>query len=99
MRFILGLCAISPIRKNKQRQRMSLTFNKFNAFLIGINMFKVNKKNTRTRCEIYLKLTIKTPERRLFVIFVFNSKYISHLVLVLLKLALNNEMLVGVIRG
>ena len=30
----------------------------------GIYMFKVNNRNTRTRCEICLKLTIKTPERR-----------------------------------
>ena len=27
-------------------------------------MFKVNNRNTRTRCETYSKLTIKTPERR-----------------------------------
>ena len=27
-------------------------------------MFKVNNRNTRTRCEICSKLTIKTPERR-----------------------------------
>ena len=27
-------------------------------------MFKVNKRNTRTRCEICSKVTIKTPERR-----------------------------------
>ena len=27
-------------------------------------MFKVNNKNTRTRCEICSKLTIKIPERR-----------------------------------
>ena len=26
--------------------------------------FKVNNRNTRKRCEICLKLTIKTPERR-----------------------------------
>ena len=30
----------------------------------GINMFKVNNRNTRTICEICSKLTIKTPERR-----------------------------------
>ena len=29
----------------------------------GIYMFKVNKRNTRTRCEICSKLTIKIPER------------------------------------
>ena len=28
-------------------------------------MFKVSNRNTRTRCEICSKLTIKTPERRL----------------------------------
>ena len=33
-------------------------------FLAGIYMFKVNNGNTRTRCEICSKLTIKTPERR-----------------------------------
>ena len=30
----------------------------------NIYMFKVNNRNTRTRREIYSKLTIKTPERR-----------------------------------
>ena len=29
----------------------------------GNYMFKVNNRNTRTRCEICSKLTIKTPER------------------------------------
>ena len=32
---------------------------------VRIYMFKVNNRNTRTRCEIYSKLTIKTPEQRL----------------------------------
>ena len=27
-------------------------------------MFKVNNRNTRTRCEVCSKLTAKTPERR-----------------------------------
>ena len=31
----------------------------------GNYMFKVNNRNTRTRCEICSKLTIKTPEPRL----------------------------------
>ena len=29
-----------------------------------IYLLKVNNRNTRTRCEICSKLTIKTPERR-----------------------------------
>ena len=32
----------------------------------GIYLLKVNNRNTRTRCEICSKLTIKTPERRQF---------------------------------
>ena len=30
---------------------------------VGIYLLKVNNRNTRTRCEICSKLTIKTPER------------------------------------
>ena len=29
-------------------------------------MFKVNTRNSRKKCEIYLKLTVKTPEGRHF---------------------------------
>ena len=32
--------------------------------LAGNYMFKVNNRNTRTRCDICSKLTIKIPERR-----------------------------------
>ena len=31
---------------------------------VGIYLFKVNNRNTRTRSEICSKLTINTPERR-----------------------------------
>ena len=58
-------------------------------------MFKVNKKNTRTRCEICSKLTIKTPERRhwrRFGVFIVNFEHISHLVLMFLLLALSKKM-------
>ena len=33
-------------------------------FLADIYLFKVNNRSPRKRCEIYSKLTIKTPERR-----------------------------------
>ena len=36
----------------------------FFAFQVGIYLFKVNNRNTITRCEICSKLTIKTLERR-----------------------------------
>ena len=55
-------------------------------------MFNVDNGNTRTSCEIYPKLTIKTPERRYWGhsgVFIVNSEHISHLVLVVLLLTLS----------
>ena len=40
------------------------SYPKFNKIPAGIYLLKVNNRNTRTRCEICLKLTIKIPERR-----------------------------------
>ena len=44
-------------------------------------MFKVNNRNTRTRCEIWSKLTIKTPERRYFTpcssVFIVNFEQVN----------------------
>ena len=59
---------------------------------MGIYLLKVNNKNTRTKCEICSKLTIKTPERRQergSGVFIFNFEHISQLVLVFLLLTLN----------
>ena len=53
----------------------------------GTYLLKVNNRNTRTRCEICLKLTTKTPERchwRRYGVFIVSFEYISHLVLVFL---------------
>ena len=61
-------------------------------FPAGIYLFKVNNRNTRTRCEICSKLTINTPERRQWRrsgVFIVNFEHISHLVLVFLMLTLN----------
>ena len=58
---------------------------------VGIYLFKVSNRNTRTRCEIGSKLTIKTPERRQWRhsgVFIVNFEHISHLALVLLLLTL-----------
>ena len=55
----------------------------------GIHQLKVSYRNTRTRCEIYSKLTIKIPERRQWRrsgIFIVNFEHILHLVLVFLLL-------------
>ena len=58
----------------------------------GSYMFKVDNKNTRTRCEICSKLTIKTPKRRhwrRYGVFIVNFEHILHLALVSLLLTLN----------
>ena len=77
---------------------INLTWPVFNrvkreiCFPDGIYLLKVNNRNTRTRCEICLKLTIKIPQRhhwRRSGIFIVNFEYISHLVLVFLLLTLN----------
>ena len=59
---------------------------------VGNSMFKVNNRNTTTRCEICSNLTIKTPERLQWGrsgVFIVNLEHISLLVLVFLLLTLN----------
>ena len=63
-----------------------------------IYLFKVNNRNTRKKCEIFSKLTIKTPERhqrRRSGVFIVNFENISHFFLVFLLLTLNKQMLDG----
>ena len=55
----------------------------FLVYPAGNYMFNINNRNTRTRCEICSKLTIKIPERhqwRRSGIFIVNTEHISHLV-------------------
>ena len=59
-----------------------------NCFPAGNYMFKVNNRNTRKRCEICSKLTIKIRGVVLD-IFIVNFERISHLVLVFLLLTLS----------
>ena len=59
---------------------------------VGIYLFKGNHRNTRTRCEICSKLTIKTAEwrhSRHSGVFIVNFQHISHFNLVFLLLTLN----------
>ena len=56
-------------------------------FSACIYLPKVSNMNSITRCEIYSKLTIKTPERRLYCrsgVFFVNFEHICQLVLVFL---------------
>ena len=68
------------------------------AFPVDIYMFKVNNRNTRTRCEICSKLTKKALERRHWRrsgVFIFNFEHILHFVFVFLLLPLNIQMPTG----
>ena len=55
-------------------------------------MFKAYNRNTRTKCEIYSKLTKKIPVRRHWRrsgIIIFSFEHISHLVLLFLLITLS----------
>ena len=61
-------------------------FHQTKSTTAGIYLLKVSNRNTRTRCEIFLKVTIKTPERRhwrRFGVFIVDFEHISHLVFLL----------------
>ena len=60
-------------------------------------MFKVNNRDTRTRCEICSKIAIKTPERhwRRSGAFIVKFKHITNLALVFLLLTLSRRIPVG----
>ena len=85
--------------------RIELFFNssgkkieKQSNFLAGLYMLKDNDRNTRTRCDICQKLTIKTPKRRQwhrFGVFIVNFEHISDLVLLFLLLTLSIRLPAG----
>ena len=59
-------------------------------FPAGNYMFKVNNRNSKTGCEIYSRLTIKTPERHhcgRSGVFIVNFDHISHLFVVFLLIS------------
>ena len=64
----------------------------------NVYLFKVNNRNTRKRCEIGSKLTIKISERlhwRCSDVFIVNFEHISNFFEVFLLSTLNKYMLVG----
>ena len=76
----------------------------FNAMFLGVYLpsrqlrvqsFKVSNRNTRARCEVCSKLTVKTSERlhwRRSSVFIVSLEYIYH---VFQFLSLNREMPAG----
>ena len=90
-------CANSPLFqyfKDFRRWQRALVnlIKKLLLTLANIYLSIVNNRNTRKRCEIYSKLTIKIPERRHWRrsdVFIVNFEHISLLFLVLLLLILS----------
>ena len=67
-------------------------------FLLNMYLFKVTNTNTKKRCEICSKLTIKTLERsqwRRSGVFIINFEHIPRLFLVCFLLNLNKLLLSG----
>ena len=65
--------------------------NFFSDYLASINLFEVNNRNTRNRCEICSNLTITTQERHDWhrsSVCTINFEHISHPFLVFLLLTL-----------
>ena len=61
-------------------------------------MYKANNRDVRKSCEIYSKLTIKTPKRqqwRHFGVFIVNFEHISQIFVLFLMLTLNKGILAG----
>ena len=72
---------------------LSGVFRNLSSIPAGNYMFKVNNRNTRTRCKLCSKLIMKI--RRRSGVFIVNFKHISHLVVVLLLLTLSRLLLAG----
>ena len=94
---LINLVGLSISIKLKATQKTLITFllyiskdlvKAMKTFPAETFLLKVNDKNTRTRCKICLKLTIKTPERE-WRVFIVNFGHISHLILVSVLLTLN----------
>ena len=74
-------------------QDLLRTYTPVETYVLAVNqIFKVNNRTTGSRCEIYSKLTLKTPERRKWSrsrVFIVKFERISYLGLVFLSLTLS----------
>ena len=67
-----SLCTCSKSRKTIMKRGSNPADN---------YMFKVNNRNIKTRCEICSKLTIKTSERRVALVYLLLTLNIFHTLL------------------
>ena len=105
---LIGGCSVSDSFCYIQLLHASLIMKGYGAKCVfesiipaGIYMLKVNNRNTRSRCKIWSKLTIKIPERRhcrRSGVFIVNFEHISHLDLVFLLLNLIGKCRLGCIQ-
>ena len=58
------LLTLKPIIYHIWQWKRCMTYHSSRNYPANIYLFKVHNRNTRERCGICLKLTIKTPERR-----------------------------------
>ena len=93
------LAAESCFPKIAKYNNYELTLISFSILIInpaGIHLLKANNRNTRTRCEICSKSTIKTWRQwRRSGVFIINFERISQLVPVFLLLTLNMQLPAG----
>ena len=87
IRYICGKFIGKYVSRQKKYSELVIEFSEmFSRYL------PANNRNTRTRCKICLKLTIKAQERSQWHrsdIFTVNFEHISHLFLVFLLLTLD----------
>ena len=85
------MCLIGYMDDDYKSKPLSIVLPKVNT-PIGKLMFKVDNRNTKTRCEIRPKLTMKMPaqhQKHCSGVFIVNFEYILQLVLVFLLLTLS----------
>ena len=87
--FLSKFCAISNMDGSKYNLHV------YGSFPAGINLLKVNYRNTRTRCYIYVQINNKDTRTTLSGVFVVNFEHIWHLVLVFPLLNLNKCLSAG----
>ena len=81
-----------PSSNVRQIKVIQLHVSVWKPFPVGNYLLKLKNRNTKTRCEICSKLTIKIAEGRQWRcsgILIVNFEHISHLVLVFLLFTLN----------